>query len=112
MTDQNTSNSRTLLIVGALAALVLIAGVLAILSAGSSDSDDEVAGGDPNAAATISETRPVTVMGTALPAMQDSGVDAALGMSMPELTGESFSGDSVEILNDGKPKILIFLAHW
>ena len=37
---------------------------------------------------------------------------AAVGMVAPEVRGENFNGETVEILNDGNPKIIVFLAHW
>ena len=116
MTNQNSSNTRTVLIVGAIAALVLIAGVIAVLANGSDDSDN-VASSPTNedsgtASATLSETQSVSASGTALHSMPEAGNDPSLGMTMPELSGKSFDGSAVEIQNDGKPKILIFLAHW
>ena len=30
----------------------------------------------------------------------------------PDLAGEDFAGQPVSITNDGKPKVVMFLAHW
>ena len=115
MTDQNSSKTRTWLIVGAMFAFVLIAGVIAVLASGSGDGDNvasDPSNGDTAATPALSETQSVTVTGNDLPAMPQTGNDPALGLTMPEISGSSFDGSSVEIRNDGKPKVLIFLAHW
>jgi cytochrome c biogenesis protein CcmG/thiol:disulfide interchange protein DsbE len=52
------------------------------------------------------------ISGEALPALPEQGADPALGMTIPTVDGENFSGDSVKIADDGRPKILLFLAHW
>lgn len=40
------------------------------------------------------------------------GVDAAVGQMAPSVAGENFTGDAVTITNDGRPKMIILLAHW
>lgn len=115
MTDQNTSKTRSLLIFGIAAAFVLLAGVAAVLLTGSDDpgtASDGGSGDGAAAAASISETRPVTVIGSVLAPMPEQGADPALGLPMPELSGQSFDGTPVEIKNDGRPKIIMFLTHW
>ena len=107
MTTQNTNNSRSWMIFGAVGAFVIVAALAAVFLSGSDD-PDEVG----MAAAGISETRPVSVSGTPLPLMPELGADAALGLTIPEVTGQSFDGTPVEIKNDGRPKIILFLAHW
>ena len=112
MTDRNATKRRTGLIFGAAAAFVVVAAVVAVLLSGSGDSTVVGTGGDDPLAATISETRPVTLTGAPLPPMPEQGADVALGLSMPELSGQSFDGTPVEIKNDGRPKIILFLTHW
>ena len=51
------------------------------------------------------------VTGNALPAAT-GGTDLALGYVIPEVVGADFDGTEVRIANDGRPKIIIFLAHW
>lgn len=38
--------------------------------------------------------------------------DAALGLKAPTLAGEDFGGNAVIIDNDGRAKVILFLAHW
>ncbi len=58
------------------------------------------------------ETAPVTVSGESLPEFQGAQNDPAVGMPAPEVEGESFDGTPVEILPDGTPTAIVFLAHW
>ena len=41
------------------------------------------------------------VSGDALPTLPEQGSDPALGMTMPTVDGENFSGDRVQIADDG-----------
>ena len=38
--------------------------------------------------------------------------DPAAGLPAPEVTGKDYHGETVSITNDGRPKIIVFLAHW
>ncbi len=51
------------------------------------------------------------VTGSGLPPA-GAGTDLAIGMPIPEVAGADFDGTAVSIARDGRPKILIFLAHW
>jgi thiol-disulfide isomerase/thioredoxin len=53
----------------------------------------------------------VEVVGDPLPAYQ-GGADGAVGLQAPTLAGRDFSGAPVVVENDGRPKAIIFLAHW
>lgn len=53
----------------------------------------------------------VTVRGDRLPGFAP-GEDAALGRTAPEIESVDFSGAPSNILHDGTPKLIIFLAHW
>jgi thiol-disulfide isomerase/thioredoxin len=44
---------------------------------------------------------------------QSATVDGtATGLVAPEVVGQNFSGDAVQIVNDGRAKAIVFLAHW
>ncbi len=60
------------------------------------------------------ETGPVVVDGAALPPFQGASLadDPAVGMPAPELEGVTFTGEETGILFDGRPKLVVFLAHW
>ncbi len=62
-------------------------------------------------AAGLEQTRPVTVTGTPLPKLAEGG-DPAIGQEIPEVAGQSFDGTPVDIRNDGRAKLILFVAHW
>ena len=90
--------------IGAAAIVVALLVVAVVASRGSGD--------DTTVAAGIAETRAVTVSGTTLAALPDSGTDPATGADAPVLTGKSFDGTPITIGRDGKAKLILFVAHW
>jgi len=58
------------------------------------------------------QTRPVTVTGASLPAFAAGTTDPAVGGAIPSLSGTGFDGRAVRVTDDGKPKVLLFVAHW
>lgn len=91
--------SRTTPILIGVVAVVAVA-LIALLTTGS--------GTDPG----VSQTRPVTITGQALPNFQSGTADPAVGMAAPQITGATFDGTPISITNDGVPKAIILLAHW
>jgi thiol-disulfide isomerase/thioredoxin len=53
-----------------------------------------------------------TITGQALPAFDTVQNDTALGMTIPEVAGADFAGTPVSITHDGRPKMIMFFAHW
>ena len=89
------------------AGVVVILAVAALVSSGGSGSKKT------KTAAGVEQTRPVTVTGAALPELpQNGGDDPAVGKEIPEAKGQSFDGTPVDIRNDGRPKLILFVAHW
>jgi thiol-disulfide isomerase/thioredoxin len=84
------------------AAAVVIAAIIAI--AASRDSSPDATGG-------LRETGAVKVTGHAL-APYEAGDDPAVGSMIPRAEGQSFDGSPVTIAADGRPKIIVFVAHW
>lgn len=85
--------------VSLVALLALIAAV--VLSSGNNDS-----GGMPQDVA-------VTITGESLPAFAgDPNSDPGLGMTAPILSGQGFDGQTIAVTDDGRPKLILFLAHW
>ena len=87
------------------AGVVIVLAVAAIVSSGGS-------GGSKKSAQGVAETRPVTVTGTPLPKLPASGDDQAVGKTIPEVKGQSFDGTPIDIRSDGRPKLILFVAHW
>ncbi len=82
-----------------------------IISSGGSLSND----GEPDAAedAMGVVNGAVAISGTALPTVPQAGADPALGRAFPSLQGTNlFNGSPLTIGADGRPKIVIFVAHW
>jgi cytochrome c biogenesis protein CcmG, thiol:disulfide interchange protein DsbE len=96
------------LVIAAIAAAVLVALVVA-LAAGGGDGDDAATddgGADP------ATTGTVTVSGSPLPQLTDPADDPAVGMTLPTLEGHDQSGGPMTIGGDGRPTMIVFVAHW
>jgi cytochrome c biogenesis protein CcmG, thiol:disulfide interchange protein DsbE len=97
-------STRTRVVLGALAVAVAAALVVAIVTGGDDNGGSDTAGMAPS----------VTVDGSALPPLPDSnsGGDPAVGATMPTLTGTDVHGDPITIAPDGRPTLVMFVAHW
>ncbi len=109
--------SRTLWIVIGVVVVVMIAAVIAIAV---SQSDQKVAGGgaSPSGGTVVPSGDlnygTVDVSGTPLADRPSSPTapDAAVGESIPTVTGQQFDGSAITIAPGGKPKVVMFVAHW
>lgn len=99
--------------------LALAGGALALAACGGDDAGS-VATDSSSASSSAAganrakgEYQPVTINGTALVEMPESGQDAAVGKIAPTLSGYSFDGSPVSITpgKDGK-LLIVFVAHW
>jgi cytochrome c biogenesis protein CcmG/thiol:disulfide interchange protein DsbE len=100
--------NRTIWIVGA---------ALVVAIASTKDNNAGKGGQAKGSAGTVVANGPnqygtVEVTGSTLPEEPTSGADSALGLTAPSLSGANFAGDPVAITNDGKPKVVMFVAHW
>ncbi len=97
---QTGSNAKTLLIWlgGAVAVIGLVAVVIS--GAGSSGSEHPDLQGAP------------VVTGDSLTPLVSGQADPEAGQPVPEVRGADFDGTPVTIENNGKAKMIIFLAHW
>jgi hypothetical protein len=91
--------NRTLLIVGGIGLVVLVAAVIAVALSGATPALAEPA------------ADPVQVAGTPLPEHPDSGTDPAVGQELPTVTGTDMAGAPLTIGPDGRAKAIIILAH-
>ncbi len=86
------------------AALVGLLGIVAVVVARP---------GSDRAGSQRRETGAVTVGGAKLPPLPSAGsADPAVGRRAPTLSGTDFHGRPVATVADGRPQVLIFLAHW
>jgi cytochrome c biogenesis protein CcmG/thiol:disulfide interchange protein DsbE len=68
-----------------------------------------------SAPATAGSSAAPVITGAALPEFQyqlPDAPDPAVGMPAPEVRGTDFTGKQVAIANDGRPKVIFFIAHW
>ncbi|MDJ0663275.1 MAG: TlpA disulfide reductase family protein [Acidimicrobiia bacterium] len=103
---QESNPNRSKLIAAAAFAVVAIALVLAVVLSGSGD--DETAA--------VAEVGTPTVTGNPLPEVPNSNVgdaasDPAYGLPIPEVRGQDFAGEPVDILRNGNAKALLFVSH-
>jgi thiol-disulfide isomerase/thioredoxin len=98
---KKSESDRSLIywIVGGVVGLGLIVWLAAAI-AGEDGGADAVAFGD------------VTVEGTDLPFFDASATDPAIGLTAPTVTGEDWNGNQYTIGPDGRPKIIVMVAHW
>jgi thiol-disulfide isomerase/thioredoxin len=97
------SSGRNPVIGFAIGIVVVLAVVAVVASRGSSETDEPKG---------LRQTRPVTVTGTPLAPLAADGPDTAVGNPAPQLRGSTFAGRPVAIVDDGRPKLVLFVAHW
>ncbi|MEX0847137.1 MAG: redoxin domain-containing protein [Ilumatobacteraceae bacterium] len=114
-------NRTVLFIVLGVAAAIIVSGIVALLSSGddpalsvgtvpaSVDGSTPAATGD---GVVRGEVWPVTIDGTPLPGLPDSGADPVIGTVAPGLSGFTFDGSPVVVDPSKGPVMLVFLAHW
>lgn len=93
--SRRSQQSMKPIVFGAIGAFVVLAVIATLLS-----SDDSNVFGE------------VTVAGDGLPIFAEGTADPAVGMTFPTLEGVDFDGNAVSITDDGRPKLIINLAHW
>jgi thiol-disulfide isomerase/thioredoxin len=109
-TQQKPSPNRYLLpLVGIGVVLVAAIAAIALTSGGGSTASTPV----PSfSSVPIGSVAAPTVSGTPLPKFDKTAGDPAIGQTIPTVQGQDFAGQPVSIELNGKPKVLLFLAHW
>jgi thiol-disulfide isomerase/thioredoxin len=97
-------------ILGGVAVVVVVAAVAAIALTRAGDRG--TASVLPPVPIASSAPSNVAESGASLPAFAATTGDPAIGRPIPEVRGASFDGSPVAITADGRPKLLLFLAHW
>jgi cytochrome c biogenesis protein CcmG, thiol:disulfide interchange protein DsbE len=106
---RGAKQSRTpYFVIAGIAAAVLIALVVALAAGGGGDDNTTTGGGDADPATTGT----VAVSGNPLPQFTDTSDDSAVSMMMPTLEGNDQSGAPMTIGADGRPTMIMFVAHW
>ena len=114
--EASRPNRNRWLIPGLLAAIIVVAAAIAILLPGTGR---QGTGGSstlpPSTAASAGSVGTAGVpliTGGSLPDYQNPTGDAAVGLPAPEVAGTDFTGKPVAIKKDGRPKVILFIAHW
>jgi cytochrome c biogenesis protein CcmG/thiol:disulfide interchange protein DsbE len=97
------ANRNNQLFYATIGTVVALFAVAVVLTAG---------GDDPSARSGLRETASVTISGESLPSFTDRGDDPAVGMAMPAISRVDFSGRAASIPDDGRAKVVMYLAHW
>ena len=108
------------LLPGLIVAAVVIAAVLAFVlpgtnspSTGGSSSlppSSSIAAGSPSTGS--GAVKAPSIDGQPLPQFENPNGDAAVGLAAPQVDGTDFTGKATAIKPDGRPKVVMFLAHW
>jgi cytochrome c biogenesis protein CcmG, thiol:disulfide interchange protein DsbE len=104
------------LIPGLIVAVVAIAAVLAFVLPGTTPSGGSSslppATTAPSGGSGAGSSAEPIITGSQLPDFQNPDGDPAVGLPAPEVAGHDFDGKPVRIAHDGRPKAIVFLAHW
>jgi thiol-disulfide isomerase/thioredoxin len=60
----------------------------------------------------VLETAPVAITGDPLPVVADSGADAAVGLTPPQVVGVDFGANEVVLAGGDGPQAIMFVSHW
>jgi thiol-disulfide isomerase/thioredoxin len=95
--------------IGVAVAVVLVAVLVTVIVSATGDDTVEVGGVETDEAIAYGSPR---VTGDPLPEPTPAG-DAAVGLPAPSVLGQTFDGRELAVdASDGRPKVLVFLAHW
>jgi thiol-disulfide isomerase/thioredoxin len=89
--------------------LAVVIALVAVFLLTRSDDQPSVVQGEEIGPA-ISQTNEVSIEGAALPELQD--IETAAGTPAPQVRGVSFDGESITLVEFGKPTVIGFFAHW
>jgi thiol-disulfide isomerase/thioredoxin len=114
--EASGSNRNRWLIPGLLVATIVAAAAIAVLLPGLGRQDTGGSSSLPPSTATSGGSAGASavpvITGGSLPVFQDPNGDPAVGQPVPGVAGVDFKGNPVKIANDGRPKVILFIAHW
>ncbi len=98
----------------AIVGVVIAVGIVAIVAGRGSSSSG--GGASPSGGTVVPSGNldygQIAVGGTALTPVPDSGADPMVGTVVPSVTGQQFDGKQLTIAPNGKPQIIMVVAHW
>ncbi len=115
--SSGSARSTLWLWIGLVVLVVVVGGVAVAVSRSKSDSNTAAGGTASPSGGTVVpagdvDYGTVTVDGAALTAASATDPSPATGATLPTVTGETFDGSTVTIAPDGKPQIIMGIAHW
>lgn len=118
--SSSNPNRLRLLIVGGIAAVVVLALAVALLVGSGGDDGDTATSGDVAREETagalgspeVPDDTPATPSGDDLPPLPDAGPDPAVGSPMPTVTGTGMDGEPLTVPTTGRPTMIMYVAHW
>lgn len=112
-------NQTKFIAIGVAAAIAAIIAVVLVVGGGGSSSSTTTIGDTSetsqptnNSGVGAGEFQTVEATGEILSALEDPNNDPARGAVAPVLKGFAFDGTPLTIAPTGKPKMVVFLAHW
>jgi len=109
--EQAAGRPRWLLPALAVLAVVVVGGAAVLLSGQPSDPGAQSSARPSASGGSVTGDAP-TITGLSLVPFENPDGDAAVGQPAPTVVGASFDGRSVAIGGNGRPQMLLFLAHW
>jgi cytochrome c biogenesis protein CcmG, thiol:disulfide interchange protein DsbE len=110
--NQSRGGGRIWWIFGGGALVVIFALVVAFARGGVNTNVDSSSSGGTVVPAGSTDYGEVEMTGAALPQLQDGVGDAALGATIPTVTGQQFDGSPITIGPTGTPQVIFGIAHW
>ncbi len=114
MTSPARTDDRSRLLWWALIGVVVLAGIVAVI-ASRGTAEDVTEDVRSQQTADITEGGEGTGGADATPPLPEftgEGVDPAVGMTIPTVSGSTLQGEPLTIAADGQAKIILFVAHW
>jgi cytochrome c biogenesis protein CcmG/thiol:disulfide interchange protein DsbE len=108
--EQAASRPAWLLPALAVAVVVVIGGVALALSGNQPTDSSARPSLSPGASSPAGDAP--TITGLSLAPFENPDGDIAVGQPAPTVVGSSFDGSPVSIGGNGRPQMLLFLAHW
>jgi thiol-disulfide isomerase/thioredoxin len=99
-------------------AAIILAAVLAVVLPGSNQQGGGTSSSVPppasgaGASGSATQSGAPVISGASLPEFANPAADTAVGMPAPEVRASDFDGTPVAIEDDGRPKVVLFIAHW
>lgn len=104
---------RSRFLLPAVGAGIVVVAAVAAIALGNGSNGGTASSPRPSASAgpVVSGQAPA-IAGASLSKLPETGADPAVGTAIPTVAGSDFAGQPVAIEANGKPKVLLFLAHW